>query len=528
MIRRWHAIAAVALALIVAVAAWHWGARTVGGADSHGYASQADAWLDGTLVRPQTFLERHPPPFSRWAFSPLGWRPVVDGYGIVPVYAPGLSLLMAAAKAMGGHAAMFAIVPLCAGLLVWVAYLLGCRLGLPRVGLAAALLVAASATVTYLSLTPMSDVPSAALWSLALALALGTSWRAAGGAGLALSAAMLVRPNLAPLVALCLLRLLVDDLRARRVRRWWQSRALVCLLALAPGVLFLARHNATLYGSPFLSGYGRLDQFYAWSHVAPNATRFVSWLSQAESWWALVALLGVLLPIRFLHYGAPGRRWASLMTPMTACVLATYLGYLVFDDWWYLRFLLPIWPAMAVSAVLLLAWLWHAGGVRQAAAVALAVFVVVKTLAFGWEHSRTIGLTESRYAQVAQIVATVTEPDAAIITLQHSGSVRYYGGRMTVRWDVIEPTELDGAIAWLIGRGHHPYLLLDRFEVDRLRANYAKDSAIGALNWTPRLSFFKGETLLFDINDRGRTFVTSDVGAYTRRAVPPAPQPHWQ
>ncbi|MBK9240396.1 MAG: hypothetical protein IPL75_09020 [Acidobacteria bacterium] len=44
---------------------------------------------------------------------------------------------------------------------------------------------------------------------------------------------------------------------------------------------------------------------------------------------------------------------ASVLVCVAACMLAIYLPYQVFIDWWYLRFLLPAWPALAIGT----AWL---------------------------------------------------------------------------------------------------------------------------------------------------------------------------
>ena len=120
ILRRQHLALALLLSASVTGVAWNLGARSCGGADSYGYVSQADAWLSGQLIVREPFIEANHPPFSRWALAPLGWRPEVDGYAIVPMYSPGYPLMMAAAKGLGGQKAMFAVTPIFAGLLVFV------------------------------------------------------------------------------------------------------------------------------------------------------------------------------------------------------------------------------------------------------------------------------------------------------------------------------------------------------------------------------------------------------------------------
>ncbi len=54
-----------------------------------------------------------------------------------------------------------------------------------------------------------------------------------------------------------------------------------------------------------------------------------------------------------------------------------------------------------------------------------------------------LGRNEQRYVRIAQLVRDTTEPNSVIITLQHSGSVRYYGERVTLRYEVLHDRWLD-------------------------------------------------------------------------------------
>jgi hypothetical protein len=133
----------------------------------------------------------------------------------VPVYSVGLPLLMAAAKTLAGQCGLFAVAPLAGGVLVFATYAIGRRIGRPIVGLAAAWLVATSATTLYMTVQPMSDVPAAAAWAVAVALLLGrdipqTSAACASAStsassascvlsGVAAAVAITIRPNLVPL-----------------------------------------------------------------------------------------------------------------------------------------------------------------------------------------------------------------------------------------------------------------------------------------------------------------------------------------
>src|SRR5437870_682801 len=220
----------VAIALLAAgvfAAGVHWGTFAVGGSDSYCYVHQAEAWASGRLQVVEPLALEAPWPDAPLTFAPAGHipSPTVRG-AAVPMCPAGLSIAMApfvwagmagragrAGKAgQAGEAdrtgtvgsafrrtnAIFAVVPLFGALLIWSTYLLGSRFS-PRVGLASALLVACSPAFLFQLMQPMSDVPAAALWVLAAACASSGSRRAPLTAGLATSAAILVRPNLLPM-----------------------------------------------------------------------------------------------------------------------------------------------------------------------------------------------------------------------------------------------------------------------------------------------------------------------------------------
>ena len=113
-------------------------------------------------------------------------------------------------------------------------------------GLAASALVATSPAMLFMLIAPMSDVPAAAAWAVAVASVLADTMAGAALAGLASALAILIRPNLAPLAAL---------LAAWMVwRHGARPRALVFTLVASIGAVGVAVVNARLYGSPLASG----------------------------------------------------------------------------------------------------------------------------------------------------------------------------------------------------------------------------------------------------------------------------------
>ena len=65
---------------------------------------------------------------------------------------------------------------------------------------------------------------------------------------------------------------------------------------------------------------------------------------------------------------------------------------------------------------------------------------------------------------IGQLVGMLTEPNSVIFSMQHSGSLRYYAGRMSLRFDNLERAWLDRAVSWLEAHGVQSYLLVEEWE----------------------------------------------------------------
>jgi hypothetical protein len=70
--------------------------------------------------------------------------------------------------------------------------------------------------------------------------------------------------------------------------------------------------------------------------------------------------------------------------------------------------------------------------------------------------------------------------------MQYSGSIRYYSGRLTVRFDWIPENRLDSVVEQLRGLGYHPYIVLEHLETTVFRRRFEAESKLGALDWSPR------------------------------------------
>lgn len=475
------------------------GFLVAGGSDSWGYVSEADLWLAGDLVVDQPIARDVPWPEADWTFAPLAYRPAQRAGAIVPVYPPGLPLLMAGGKAALGACGPFVVTPLLAGLTVWLTYVLGIQLSSVLVGLFAAALLATSPLFLFMTLNPMSDVPVTASFVTAL-VAASSSWRLRPfWTGAAVSAAVLIRPNLAPVgvVFLAFVLLRAQRSEGESVTRA-RSRAFLWFLAgSVPLVAVLAVVNAALYGAPWNAGYGAVDNFYAWQYLWRNIAQYSRWLWETET--AFVALAAVPLILR--PAAPPGRRATlSLATWFAVAVVASYLFYLPFDDWWYLRFLLPALPVvlvMAASGCALLIARTNSD-VRRT----LALLIVISVLAVrGGAVNRAQLLSHWReglqYTSAAAFVRERLPANALILTVQHSGSVRYYASRMTLRWDYLAPEWWPRALEALVARGYRPYVLLSGAEEQAIRQRFGlpfSDDGVGTvvatLDGPPRVRIY--------------------------------------
>jgi hypothetical protein len=490
------AASAALVALAIAYAGLRWGVLVAGGSDSYGYVSQAELWRRGTLIVRQAIVRPTPWPHAAETWTPLGYRPsprLRDAY--VPMYAPGLPLLMAAAQAIGGFCAAFTIVPLCGALTVWLTFVLGRHLfDPPRIALAGAVLVAASPVFLYQVMNAMSDVPTTAFWTLALVLAV---MRRPLTAGLAMAVAIAIRPNLAPLAAIIAAWIWTSDAALAE-----RSRSLIRFAAgTSPSVIGILWLNARLYESPFTSGYGATADLYSLQYVAANLRNYASWLAEVET--PIVALSAIYIAIPAI--GPPPRlRGARLLAGGTmAAMVLSYLFYQPFDVWWYLRFLLPMWPPMMLATAAAIdgisSRLRRSPRRSHVAAIAMTIVVallVVHGLRLASARSVfDLGRSERKYIDVARFVAAVTEPDAVILSHQHSGSLRLYAGRVTLRYDILEPTWLDRALTSLESAGRHPYMVLDGEEVETFRRRFAGSRA-GVL--APPIGQLNGVVFVYD------------------------------
>lgn len=496
------------LALVTFGVGIRFGTFAAGGADSYAYVSQARLWLTGSPRIKQPWVQQLSFPLKEVSAAPLGYRPISTDGTIVPIVAPGLPLLMSVFERILGANGPFIVVPFLGALAIWFTYLLGrdvTRSQVVGVG-AAAMLLVSPVFLSYV-LQPLTDVPMAAGWTLMCWLAVRNPRPPSSSlsAGLVAGAALLIRPNL---IALALVPPVAWAWPCvRRLNRWRSCLRDSAIFAagLLPGVLAICIINNRLYGSPFVSGYGTVDDLYSLDNLFPNLRNYGTWLIQAETPLILLAILPFVMRRSLREDEARSSARAGLAALIIFTMLS-YVFYSVFDAWFYLRFLLPALPAvfiLTVAGIRSLGLLMPLSLRTPTAAILYLVLIGYSLKAgvdWGIPGQRA---SEQRYVKAARYVERFTTPNSVFIATQHSGSLRYYANRRTLRWDTLPQGRLDWAIRELKEAGYRPYILLDHTEEPRFVARFAARNAAGKLDWRP-VADIKGNTdvRIYDPDDR--------------------------
>jgi hypothetical protein len=514
------AVAAIA-ALAVGVV---YGTFAAADTDPYGYLSQADALAHGSLRIDQRSLQDVPWPDAEATFSPPGWRPATVHGFIAPIYSSGLPLVMAAFQRAFGRRGVFYAVPVLGALAVWAVGRLGTIVHSSVVGASSAVLLATSPTFLRHVVQPVTDVPTMAWWTLTLVMASRGGGAAAFLAGSAGSMAILTRPNLVPLGLIAGILVLLprpEDAPSARMVRLLSFAA-----GIIPGCAAVAAVNWLLNGSPLLSGYGSLDYLYAFANVGPNLDRYPRWLWQQETPFIYLALFA---PLVLRWRGAAARHsHAGLTYTLLGFAIVVLLAYLPFsafgrEEWDYLRFILPGIPALIVlSTVVMVEGAERILPPGTRVALLLAPVVVI----LGVTHVRLAARTgtfdqaiaEKRYVDVGRYIALAMPPEATFVSGLHSGTIRYYANRLTIRYDQIEPDWLDRTVAYMESHGHPTYIVVEEGEESIFRERFEGRSSFGRLDWPPSVERFEPiHVRIYDPNDRARylaggAVVTGDIG----------------
>ncbi len=444
----------------------HIGANA-GGSDSSGYLNSARLLAHGTTAVPQRIpAGLDPKKFDSFTFIPLGFRPL-SPQQMAPTYPIGLPLGLAATASVTGWRLAPPILMIVSALAaVALMILLGRAAGLPRRwSIFGALLLGASPLTTFMSVQLMSDIPAtaAATATILCAWYSRTHRRWALAAGALLAIGVLIRPSNLILIAPIALCLGLDW------RRW-----LLLGLGGLPGALIQIIYNSAAYGNPLASGYGSaLGHLFTVGVIPLTFAHYLRWLPI------------LLTPVGIAAVALPwlGRRslFAWVLVAWIAVIFGFYACYWhTHETWWFLRFLLPAFPACLVGGLWVIHHLWeNYAKVRLrtplvARNLTIAAAFVILAHSYPW-HGRlgaaSVGKSELVYPETIAWLRTHLPADAIIMNMQTSGALLYYSDFQFVRWDMLNPARFSLITANALAAHRPVFAALFPFEVkDALEA----------------------------------------------------------
>ncbi|SDS24497.1 Dolichyl-phosphate-mannose-protein mannosyltransferase [Opitutus sp. GAS368] len=424
-----------------------------GGSDSSGYLNSAALLLTGRLTTPKPVLPGHTvAEFGIGVHVPLGFLTRVGTDEMAPTYPLGLPLHLAAFSWPFGLD--WATIPLniCTALAGGgLLYLFARRVGLPPSwSLAGAAVLLLCPLYLFAATQPMSDL-LASVWCLAAlyaALRAREKWSWGLACGFAVAWAVLVRPTDLLLVVPVALALGLA----------WRSYLWVGLGGL-PGAVLLAVYNDKIYGSPFITGYGDVWLSFSREFAAHNLPFFALWIPGLLTPLVVAALTAPFRP--------PGRqRELGVLGAWAAVLIGFYAFYYHSGEtWWYLRFILPVFPALILAALVALHSFLAAAPRRK------IIGPLLLAAGLAWEIAQVDRLQlllnksgEATYADASSWARDHLPANAAIICMQVSGALHYYTDFLVIRWEQVAAGDLL-RLAQVLHAQHRPtYAVLYDFE----------------------------------------------------------------
>jgi hypothetical protein len=381
---------------------------------------------------------------------------------------------MAASKATLGAFGPYLVTPILGAATIFLTYVLGARVWSPLVGLAAASWLAASPSFLYMLMWPMSDVPVSAFVTGAVIAATSDFRRRAVCAGFLSGVVILIRPNLIQL--LIVLGVLVVFLQ----KCSWRERLKTAVwfgAGAAPCVLAIAVINTRLYGAPWQSGYGSLQEIYGWEQFVSNLSRYPKWFVDSQTPFVLF----LIVPFVLWRQIPRERRVALAALASVACAIwLSYMFYQAYEEWWYLRFMLPALPILLVLAAIGCQLTLARVDARYRRIILCVLVASIALMQINYAIDKTVHRlcsNESTHVSVGDYVRRNLPANAVILGLQYSGSVRMYGQRLTMRYDTLSPNWWPRAADVLTSLGLRPYVVLADFEEVTFRRKFQLSDA---------------------------------------------------
>jgi len=443
--------------LVYACLLAHYMGACAGGSDSSGYLNNARILAQGQVTLPMRLVPGlDPATMPAYTHVPLGFIPNRDHVTLIPTYPMGLSLLiMGAAQLVGWECAPGLVMGLHALIGLWLVFRLARGLGL-EAGWAwlGVLLLAASPLYLIMSLQAMSDIPALVWVTAAVWFAWSSqkrTWLAVAG-GFALGIAVLVRPtNLLAVMPVAL------------ALGWSLRRWLLLILGGLPGAVFLGYFNLTAYGRILTTGYGDVGGVFGRQYVPVTLMHYAIWMPM------------VLTPLCLLALGLPvlWRRQPRVSAILALWALPFFVFYLFYlhthEAWWYLRFLLPAFPALIVATMLVgrallnrLTTSWRPGWL-VVAGIAVAVHGVAWCRHYYVHHA---GFGERVYPMTAAWLQAHLPANTVVASMQTSGAMLYHTRFTFFRWDMISPADFARIAGACAAAGRPIYAVLFPYEIE--------------------------------------------------------------
>ncbi|MBU6140865.1 MAG: glycosyltransferase family 39 protein [Proteobacteria bacterium] len=425
------------------------------GSDSSGYLNAAKLIASGKLHEKQRFIEGiAESEISQNAYLPLGFV-ASSREEIVPTYPLGLPILIALTSFLVGFsAAPHVVICLHSLASLILIYRLARILNLEKFWSAlAAILLAINPLFFNYSLQLMSDMPSLFWCGLAVFSSLKSkekaSWAIVAGASVGM--AVMIRPvNI--LIAFPLLIIFGKN---------WRN-LIYCGFGGLPFAAALLILNRNLYGHFFTTGYGDLSELFGTQFFLASIVAYEKYLL-LELTPLVVLAIGIFMPSLWRQ----NPRRSIILTAWIAPFFIFYSFYCYTSCcWWYMRFLLPIFPAIILAMVLTLRDIYESFPKFRR-----TIIITFLSLTFSWQASFSavfpvITNESSEYFLASNWVKNNLEKDSILIAMQTSGALLQYTEFPIIRYDSVTRSELE-KISEVAKKNQRPiYAMLFSFELD--------------------------------------------------------------
>jgi hypothetical protein len=425
-----------------------------GSSDTSGYMNDARLLASGNLHPSQRLVAGVPSSHLPYmAYVPLGFLPLNEAQ-MYPTYPMGLPLVILGSSAvfgwdLGPNVAMWVLSMAC----ILAMYYFCIEGGLGReLSMLGSLFLGSSPLFLFMSLQAMSDVPATfcAVISITSALKAAKHNRWSILSGFACFLGYVIRPT-------GLLMLLPVALLLPRRRKVYLS----FLLGGLPWILWSVTMNRLLYGHIFTTGYGDVGSLFKFRYLWPTLCSYSKWIPIE------------LTPLIFLALGFPiFSRVQPLMFRLAIVAwISLLLGFYSFyqythETWWYLRFVLPAYPALIFCMLVILkAMISKWQHLRYGAWCLLLAF----TVAWNYRASSKLaaldsGRDERIYASTCKYINSNLPRNAVYLCMQESGALTYYTKNQIIRWDRIAADNFPSIVNACQMSSQPIYMVLFSFE----------------------------------------------------------------